>query len=1713
MMGEFEEGEACHYKIEDNNVDVDPDIALSYIDEKIQDVLGHFQKDFEGGVSAENLGAKFGGYGSFLPMYQRSPPILSQPKTPQKLHSMTRSPNHHAVEGAIQTSEVPSNRLPTTKVGPPFCSAQTQQNLSVSSGGTPSRAEKCLSSLQVAETLKKKVYPDHNRNLKVRLKVGSKNAVMKNAEIYSGLGLDDSSGSSPEDSPRESGGKLFHSQESPGESPASILRIMTSFPHPGGILLSPLQDSMLCLVKKENLPRNSTIVPSCVVNQEHPGRPMDESATARVNCKLKKEKKTKLGTNGDKSIELKHEHGTDSENDMTSVRKREVDSEAKDLASSITPPPRVDVGVNGTKGIHSALRKSGAERLKVRLFSSDLAREDSLESISAQECGRSEKQHVKSSSFEKMSEGRVSKSIDDVSVGMKKFSRDKTGIKHANFDSGLTLSKHKEDINSGGVNPSEETFPPRATPSGPGKVKKPLNSAKRLSEGKKKSERTESAHEPVVEVAKETLRDGSCTVPTDEKTLINGIHTSEGKLKSNKEIGMVKQKKTNVFGEAKVGQGDRETYHLNRSSFDGPKGIKIVNPEKRFSSGDNIKERPSCKENGYKTASETLLKENQNGASHNNQNELTSGRALAAANHVIIEEDWVCCDRCQKWRLLPYGTKPEQLPEKWLCSMLNWLPGMNRCDISEEETTRALHALYLLPVPDSQTHLHDNGNKTETGVGTADGQHLDQNHYGKKKDKSKDLHNISGNGSIHIADSQKYHLQDSLKWRKMNGMNQPSDSNLMNEPSFQNPISSRCLITEKNTKKMKNIPTKEGVYLKIDHSFCLLHSLFAYGVYCSNVTSTGDAGKTKNKRVGDHCGDGPSKKIKTDGMHNSYICGDVDQAGGIGRVGLSTKMQRNDEHGYTKDGEFNAKKGLVISVRKPRDQAQILNGEGSLAPKECHKRGIIMKKRKLKGGQVDEDNLEAIRTSSCNLSDSKVHVKEENNEEFKEDKRPLVYKFDVRESNRSKEDDGSMRKDKVPRIRLSGFRGKRNDGMEGLRSTDEDQKPTVHREHLFTQQSLNAADITKRDSGNSHFSTAATSSSSKVSGSCKTRSNFQDLRGSPVESVSSSPLRASYPDGLTSLGRRIASKDHSPRRSLGGKCNMNCQSGTPRKGKDHSVHSIDSGSSHLGHDQHILIPVDQNYEEDILNKDHNIHGRMSPQRHGNGSSLHSRSKDRSSVKISDKDTTKYFNLSSEQEPHPLKNLRHEPEIDPHHLASTNDDVSNVKHQFPDGGNKHNKDDKYLVSKTDSRRKCSGDSKKNNVLDFEEHNNQDVKWGTPYATNGKATLLQNLVQEIKCEKSSNSFSAEKDLIQKDGKERKSEIDQGHGGTSKMLTENLQSYSKTQRDLCSFLPDDASGKDGRLLEQHGTAVNENGSRYASRNVLLSQDAVVETNNPSITKESSSQTATAVLNQAKNLRDYADRLKNSGFSFESNEVYFQAALEFLYGTSLLEASGNEIARHGEMNHMQTYSSTAKLCESCAHEYDQRKEMASATLAYKCMEVAYMRVVYYKCSSSSRDWQELQSLLQKIPPGESPSSSISDVDNPNNQGMVDKAAFSKGIGGNNLLVAKKSPSFLRLLDFTQDIISAMEAASKSQNAFAAATVGLEEAHNTEGFISLKRVVDFSFQDVEGLVCLVRLAKEAIGRSVQRQQVLINAGRGGELHKQLRISFTNQPDCSVFAE
>ena len=40
--------------------------------------------------------------------------------------------------------------------------------------------------------------------------------------------------------------------------------------------------------------------------------------------------------------------------------------------------------------------------------------------------------------------------------------------------------------------------------------------------------------------------------------------------------------------------------------------------------------------------------------------------------------------------------------------------------------------------------------------------------------------------------------------------------------------------------------------------------------------------------------------------------------------------------------------------------------------------------------------------------------------------------------------------------------------------------------------------------------------------------------------------------------------------------------------------------------------------------------------------------------------------------------------------------------------------------------------------------------------------------------------------------------------------------------------------------------------------------------------------------------------------------------------------------------------------------KKMAAAALAYKCVEVAYLKAAYYKHRSASKDRQELQAAVQ---------------------------------------------------------------------------------------------------------------------------------------------------------
>ncbi|EFH44449.1 zinc ion binding protein [Arabidopsis lyrata subsp. lyrata] len=243
-----------------------------------------------------------------------------------------------------------------------------------------------------------------------------------------------------------------------------------------------------------------------------------------------------------------------------------------------------------------------------------------------------------------------------------------------------------------------------------------------------------------------------------------------------------------------------------------------------------------------------------------------------------------------------------------------------------------------------------------------------------------------------------------------------------------------------------------------------------------------------------------------------------------------------------------------------------------------------------------------------------------------------------------------------------------------------------------------------------------------------------------------------------------------------------------------------------------------------------------------------------------------------------------------------------------------------------------------------------------------------------------------------------------------------------------------------------------------------------------------ANDILQEAEKLRKRADSFKSSGFEYQYKETIFKAALRFLLGASVLEMSSTDSVEGGKMSHIEAYHSAAKLSESCAHQYETSQEMAAAALAYKCTEVACMRLVYGRSLGLSGEWNELQKMVQMTPQGESPSSSASDVDSLNHQGVVDKSAKTKRglshVAGNLLPVARSQLNFVPLLDFTESMNLAMEASAKSQNAFKAVTVTSEETKHGDCISAIKKVVDFSFHDVEALVKMIEIAMDALRSS-----------------------------------
>ncbi|KAK9003258.1 hypothetical protein V6N11_060822 [Hibiscus sabdariffa] len=1624
---ELEEGEACFYEDEDDNIN--PDTAFSYIselqdaynswlvvpvvdvlqsglyDEKIKNVLGHFQKDFEGGFSAENLGAKFGGYGSFLPTYERSPPRLSRPKTPQR----NSSANNFSTEGASHNLKAPPNAPPIGRPG----------NISWPSGNIAAKHCTHLTSAQVAkksalkdESFNRTGIPSDQKTLKVRIKMRSDKKEQKIASIYSGLGLDFSPSSSLGNSPDESGGTLKISQETTSESPSSILQVEVSFGclyelekdglifsafkqvmisnHvPGGVLISPLHDSLLCLLRKEmEIPsKENKPIPLLKACQEHPSMLIDESVLGYRKQLNEKKTKVLIGKR-EELLESNHGNCMKVESGKTLHVKKKPETEiagGESLPNDLrhTAPSSSDnIAMEATARACDVSAEANQNALRGRLFSSDSAKEDSLESITgrSRSSGKKKKRDKWSSLDKKDWEQSVDNSNKNASLDL----GDNVGSKCYQK---CTPSKLEED--------SKTKVGQIATFREQNKISIPSKKEKTLFEGKK-SKGSKNTGE-VADSMKESLRPDVGASVTLKDTISSSQGFSSGKEKNRKlklQKGINKGQDNHrdameTNSEQKSGKMEQTMRHFqNRTKNYGPMDFE----EEHNGHLDKSKVKFSGRivDNQLSGVDAPDVVPHLNDKRHASQ--------TAATAPVVIEENWVQCDRCHKWRLLPFYTRPEQLPEKWLCSMLNWLPRMNRCDISEDETTKALNSLFQVPVAENQNNPQNHANGSMSLVPSAQSLYLDQNNssfnsqalsvQGKKNHGLKEVQKAGSSGLNQMLNSNKKQQKESLKSKSLNDMTQaPVESIVMKKSTFEE---KERLLVGGETKKAK----------------------------------------MKNKREsGPYAYEG-SKKRKAEveyatGKRNSSNL-DHRRVGLNSSTGLPTQANGRSVQNYngppnSGDIKHDIKEKSVASVKKLVDQTQTSSDGRSLDMRICDKRAPV-KKRKLEDWQDSQNGNESS-------------MKEESSESGSRNGKKLRFsKIEGKQFNRN-DGDGPLNRKSMDH--LIG-------GIEEVRCIDMNQKLSMHKKKSSSQNELDVLDSSKRDSGTGKILIASTSSSSKVFGSRKTRANFEESRDSPVESVSSSPMRNSYPEKLASTagsGKDAANSDipsnGNPRRCWNGEGTFElAQSGTEMKEK------VSGGFNPGSHKSSTL----EYRDKDSICK---ISIRCKPSSRLGNSHVHNGD-----------------SHSAENAQHTVECSHSEDRLNKdcggNALFSQNSKKVSTSQRKE---NKRSSADKMKCSEDEKnysgRKNPSGQPASDSRMGTQSNLNHaevDVKSAAPCSNKGNNATEHNVIQD---------FS---------GQTKVTQIEVRSGMPKSSLCSETESWQEKKGHRTVSEAEQGVVSDG---------VPVNGSSSVDALKALNQPGKTSGKNSCspVRENSSSLMVTNALNDAKGLRNYADRLKSSGFVFESNEIYFQAALKFLGVAALLETSNSESGGHGDMNQMQVYSTATKLCEMCAQEYEKCQEMAAAALAYKCVEVAYMRVVYCKHFSSSRDLKELQATLQMVPQGESPSSSVSDVDNNlNNQAIVEKAPLAKGnvshVAGTHAALGRNRPSFGRLLDFTQDASFAMEASRKSQTCLVVATSSLEESQNVEWISSVKKVIDFSFQDVVGLISLVQQATQAIRRS-----------------------------------
>ncbi|XP_021301357.1 uncharacterized protein LOC8082661 isoform X3 [Sorghum bicolor] len=936
---------------------------------------------------------------------------------------------------------------------------------------------------------------------------------------------------------------------------------------------------------------------------------------------------------------------------------------------------------------------------------------------------------------------------------------------------------------------------------------------------------------------------------------------------------------------------------------------------------------------------------------------------------VVIEEHWVRCDICQKLRLLPYGTNPSMLPNKWKCTMLHWLPGMNRCDISEDETTEALNALFAIP---ATAATFSSGGPHTAGAGTGTATSSAYNISGQFE-RSRKRKNAPSNGKDLAGSSYRTPLltpsmsnqQDPIRdERTTDDMHYSSKTDSVSKHGPRPVSKSADLVSEKLKPKHRNHSSysDEGGIMERNK---------AHPKVKTKIGIDQDEQKTyKRTKMEDwHQIDrGQDHKCDSDGME-------------VPDEPKALLAKAKTMKGSNETGDISLRKEDIASGCDSLENIKNVNSFGIPfhSEKKEHPSDVDILDLSCKKNVVKK--LEEIQLNSLHRisNRSKKNLKEKKSNTFKS--KEMASKADSRHGKVLHAD-----------VVLSSV-GHLNYELGADKFVTGKESPA--------KQALDLTEAPGRYVSYLQSSTAVTSSSSKISSS-RRNTNSQEAKDSPVKSASSSPPR-NFNIKMISSTRKDGIVDG----SLGNTHNL-------VRYQNSEVIALNNGQK------------TENFEGVQVAGEPNFHGPLQG--------------------ISD------------------SNIKEIPQSAGAQVSNITGSERSLDNSLPKASWREDLTVNDTGVGRGDHQLCSGDKK-----DFDMEGRSQHPFDRRATTlNTESCPIQHGSKNIEIRQGSGtaqrmgmSFEKEKSHLRIDNQDIQNPVNEVVNfplkeGKQKVYPTSVKSDSlKMKAKLVRFNVETGV--------QHGTV------KQATSNTLKTSP---------MRKDGSM--ITFALKEARDLKHKANDLKNKGQELESTGLYFEAALKFLHVAFLLETPSFDISRPGDgAKSMKMYSETAKLCNFCAHEYERCKKMAAAALAYKCVEVAYLKAAYYKHRSASKDQQELQAAVQ-IARGESPSSATPDIDNLNSHGLS-KASSLKGgnsphVPGNHLhLAVHNQAHLLRLLSYTNDVNLAFNATQKAEFVIASAAGSKERGGVDDGLALVKTVLDLNFNNVNELVRLVRVSMESI--------------------------------------